>query len=138
MEEGSAISVGSRRNEDIALDLMKFIAVTTGYGKTGSPGAGFQGSTDSKAEDYARISWISTVSAWRQCRARNRPLFAFRSLQICTRKCIRAVLELLYLPERVERRFSAALTLPPRFQLQPHWIAVGLKPRLSRRSRTRA
>jgi hypothetical protein len=33
---------------------MKFVAVTTGYGKTGSPGAGFQGSTDSKAEDYAR------------------------------------------------------------------------------------
>jgi hypothetical protein len=54
MEEASGISVGSRRNEDIALDLMKFIAVTTGYGKTGSPGAGFQGSTDSKAEDYAR------------------------------------------------------------------------------------
>lgn len=47
-------ATGSRRNEDIALDLMKFIAVTTGYGKTGSPGAGFQGNTDSKAEDYAR------------------------------------------------------------------------------------
>ena len=54
MEEGSGITVGSRRHEDIALDLMKFVAVTTGYGKTGSPGAGFQGSTDSKAEDYAR------------------------------------------------------------------------------------
>ena len=54
MEEGSSISVGPRRNEDIALDLMKFIAVTTGYGKTGSPGAGFQGDTVSKAEDYAR------------------------------------------------------------------------------------
>jgi len=54
MEEGSGISVGARRNEDIALDLMKFIAVTTGYGKTGSPGAGFQGDTVSKAEDYAR------------------------------------------------------------------------------------
>ncbi len=54
MEEGSNISVGSRRNEDIALDLMKFIAVTTGYGKTGAPGAGFQGDTVSKAEDYAR------------------------------------------------------------------------------------
>jgi len=54
MEEGSAISVGTRCNEDIALDLMKFIAVTTGYGKTGSPGAGFQGDTVSKAEDYAR------------------------------------------------------------------------------------
>jgi len=54
MEEGNSITVGSRRNEDIALDLMKFVAVTTGYGKTGSPGAGFQGATDSKAEDYAR------------------------------------------------------------------------------------
>ena len=54
MEEGRGIGVGARRNEDIALDLMKFIAVTTGYGKTGSPGAGFQGDTVSKAEDYAR------------------------------------------------------------------------------------
>lgn len=45
--------VGSRRNEDIALDMMKFIAVTTGYGKTGAPGAGFQTGSDSKAEDYA-------------------------------------------------------------------------------------
>jgi hypothetical protein len=53
MEEGSSISVGTRRNEDIALDLMRFIAVTTGYGKTGSAGAGFQGDTVSKAEDYA-------------------------------------------------------------------------------------
>jgi hypothetical protein len=32
-----------RRNEDIALDMMKFIAVTTGYGKTGSPEAGGDG-----------------------------------------------------------------------------------------------
>jgi len=46
-------AAGSRRDEDIALDMMKFIAVTTGYGK-GSPGAGFQGETVSKAEDYAR------------------------------------------------------------------------------------
>ena len=45
--------VGSRRNEDIALDLMKFIAATTGYGKTAMPGAGFQGGSDTKAEDYA-------------------------------------------------------------------------------------
>src|SRR5689334_9092709 len=45
--------MGSRRNEDIALDMMKFIAATTGYGKTGSPGAGFQGGTVNKAEDYA-------------------------------------------------------------------------------------
>jgi len=45
--------LGARRNEDIALDMMKFIAVTTGYGKLGSPGAGFQAGAESKAEDYA-------------------------------------------------------------------------------------
>jgi hypothetical protein len=41
--------VGARRNEDIALDLMKFIAATTGYGK-GTAAAGFHGAA-SKAED---------------------------------------------------------------------------------------
>ena len=45
--------IGSRRNEEIALEMMKFIASTTGYGKIGSPGAGFQGGTVNTAEDYA-------------------------------------------------------------------------------------
>jgi len=54
MEDLSAPGPGPRRKEDIALDMMKFIAVTTGYGKVGAPGAGFQGGTVSKAEDYAR------------------------------------------------------------------------------------
>ena len=54
MEETVASGAGMRRNEDIALDLMKFVAATTGYGKTGAPGVGFQGSTLSKAaEEYA-------------------------------------------------------------------------------------
>jgi len=53
MEPVAGIAVGSRRNEDIALDLMKFVAMTTGYGKTESPGAGFQGSNVNKAEDHA-------------------------------------------------------------------------------------
>lgn len=53
MEPVAGIAVGSRRNEDIALDLMKFVALTTSYGKTEAPGAGFQGSTVNKAEDYA-------------------------------------------------------------------------------------
>ena len=43
---------GTRRHQDIALDLMKFIALTTGYGKT-NPGAGFQGATVIKADEYA-------------------------------------------------------------------------------------
>ena len=45
--------VGSRRNEDIALDMMKFIAATTNYGRT-AVGAGFQGGAENKSEDYAR------------------------------------------------------------------------------------
>jgi hypothetical protein len=52
MEQLSGL-IGSRRNEEIALEMMKFIASTTGYGKIGSPGAGFQGGTVNKAEDYA-------------------------------------------------------------------------------------
>jgi hypothetical protein len=54
MDQIPAPSIGSRRNEDIALDLMKFVAMTTGYGKTGSPSAGFQGgTTPAKPDDYA-------------------------------------------------------------------------------------
>lgn len=55
MEETGPAGTGMRRNEDIALDLMKFVAVTTGYGKAGAPGVGFQGSVPSKAaEEYAQ------------------------------------------------------------------------------------
>ena len=43
----------ARRNEDIALDLMKFIASTTNFGKTAATSAGFQGGTENKSEDYA-------------------------------------------------------------------------------------
>ena len=52
--EIAALPLGSRRNEDIALDLMKFIAMTTGYGKTIGTGVGFQGGgAAAKPEDYA-------------------------------------------------------------------------------------
>ena len=55
MEETPATGSGAgRRNEDIALDLMKFIAMTTGYGRTASSGVGFQGTgSAAKPEDYA-------------------------------------------------------------------------------------
>jgi hypothetical protein len=50
-------ATGSRRDEDIALDLMKFIAMTTGYGKTSSAGGGvgFEKGAGgaAKPEDYA-------------------------------------------------------------------------------------
>ena len=56
MDETAATGAGAgRRNEDIALDLMKFIAMTTGYGKTASSGGvGFTGGgAAAKPEDYA-------------------------------------------------------------------------------------
>jgi hypothetical protein len=52
--EAPGLPLGSRRNEDIALDLMKFVAMTTGYGKTSGAGVGFQGGgAASKPEEYA-------------------------------------------------------------------------------------
>ena len=54
--DAAALSLGNRRNEDIALDLMKFIAMTTSYGRTGSTGGGvgFQGgAAATKPEEYA-------------------------------------------------------------------------------------
>ena len=54
MDEGAATHASARRNEDIALDLMKFIAMTTGYGRTASSGVGFQGTgSAAKPEEYA-------------------------------------------------------------------------------------
>lgn len=51
--DATALSLGSRRNEDIALDLMKFVAATTSYGRT-TGGLGFQGGGAApKPEEYA-------------------------------------------------------------------------------------
>ena len=41
-----------RSADEVALDMMKFIAVTTGYGK-GSGAAGFTGKTTRTPEEYA-------------------------------------------------------------------------------------
>jgi hypothetical protein len=55
MDEVPGTGTGAgRRDEDIALDLMKFVAMTTGYGRTTSTGVGFQGTgSAAKPEDYA-------------------------------------------------------------------------------------
>jgi hypothetical protein len=48
----STIGVGTRRNEDIALDLMKFVAAHTDMGK--SSGVGFQtGASAKEKQDQA-------------------------------------------------------------------------------------
>ena len=53
-ETPAAAAAGTVRSKDeVALELMKFIAVTTGYGKSGS-GAGFSGKPVARsAEEYA-------------------------------------------------------------------------------------
>jgi hypothetical protein len=44
----------SRTTNEVALEMMKFIAVTTGYGKTSTAGAGFQSKgTGRSAEEQA-------------------------------------------------------------------------------------
>jgi hypothetical protein len=66
MDEGPAVHGSARRNEDIALDLMKFVAMTTGYGRTTSSGVGFQGTgSASKPEEYA----AHLLELYGKCRA---------------------------------------------------------------------
>jgi hypothetical protein len=45
------VGMGARRNEDIALDLLKFVAVTASVGRPSTPSAGFVTGGNSKAED---------------------------------------------------------------------------------------
>jgi len=40
-------------NNEVALEMMKFIAVTTGYGKGSTSAAGFSGKATKTPEEYA-------------------------------------------------------------------------------------
>lgn len=52
MEQGATPVVNfSRRNEDIALDLLKFVATTAGVGRMATTSTGFVAATASKTED---------------------------------------------------------------------------------------
>jgi hypothetical protein len=43
---------GARRNEDIALDLLKFVAATAGVGRPAAPSTGFSGAAGAKPEEH--------------------------------------------------------------------------------------
>jgi hypothetical protein len=45
------VGMGARRNEDIALDLLKFVAVTASVGRPTTATAGFVAAGNTKAED---------------------------------------------------------------------------------------
>jgi hypothetical protein len=52
METLEGAGLGARRNEDIALDLMKFVAGTAGVGRPAAPSTGFSGSGAAKPEEH--------------------------------------------------------------------------------------
>lgn len=51
MDAITTASLGARRNEDIALDLLKFISVTAGVGRSAAPSTGFSGAAAPKPEE---------------------------------------------------------------------------------------
>lgn len=63
-EETTAPMLWTRSKDEIALELMKFIAVTTGYGK-GAPAAGYTGKPTRSAEEYAE----ALLELYQRCRA---------------------------------------------------------------------
>jgi hypothetical protein len=52
MEALTSAGLGARRNEDIALDLLKFVASTTGVGRATVPSTGFSGSSAPKPDEH--------------------------------------------------------------------------------------
>ena len=52
MEQAFPAASMSRRNEDIALDLLKFVVTTSGAGRSGAAAPGFVSSTAAKPEDH--------------------------------------------------------------------------------------
>jgi hypothetical protein len=55
----------ARSKDEVALELMKFIAVTTGYGKSGGGSAGFSGKPAARSpEEHAE----SLIELFERCR----------------------------------------------------------------------
>jgi hypothetical protein len=52
MDTLTGAGLGARRNEDIALDLLKFVAGTAGVGKPAAPSTGFTGTGATKPEEH--------------------------------------------------------------------------------------
>ena len=52
MEQAVNSATGARRNEDIALDLLKFVASTAGVGRAAAPSTGFGAPSTPRPEDH--------------------------------------------------------------------------------------
>ena len=62
---GDSAKETAKNRDEVALELMKFIAVTTGYGKGSSAAAGFSGKPSKSAEEYAE----ALIQLFEKCRA---------------------------------------------------------------------
>jgi hypothetical protein len=51
MDALNAAGLGARRNEDIALDLLKFVAATANVGRPAATSTGFSGASAPKPEE---------------------------------------------------------------------------------------
>jgi hypothetical protein len=61
---GDSAKDAAKNRDEIALDLMKFIAITTGVGKGSNPAAGFSGKPAKSAEEYAE----ALIQLFEKCR----------------------------------------------------------------------
>jgi hypothetical protein len=52
MDSLANAGLGARRNEDIALDLLKFVASVTNAGRPNAPSTGFTAAPGSKPEEH--------------------------------------------------------------------------------------
>ena len=52
MEQAFPVASITRRNEDIALDLLKFVVTTTGAGRPSTAATGFVAAGTQKTEDH--------------------------------------------------------------------------------------
>ncbi len=52
MDALNTASLGARRNEDIALDLLKFVAAATGVDRPAAPSTGFSGAGTAKPDEH--------------------------------------------------------------------------------------
>ena len=52
MDVLNGAGLGARRNEDIALDLLKFVAGTAGVGRPAVASTGFSGAASAKPEEH--------------------------------------------------------------------------------------
>ncbi|MBK9170445.1 MAG: hypothetical protein IPM24_23690 [Bryobacterales bacterium] len=64
MAEDTTHSAPARTKDEVALELMKFVVVTTGYGKAGA-GAGFSGKASRTPEEHADM----LLHLFERCRA---------------------------------------------------------------------